>query len=121
MSLSRRGLLGGMLAVLAAPAIVRVENLMVLPQAKLIVPQEVWIEQAPLVYGGGQNLLTINMITRDAIRMFKNSNKFIQDINEQYKRDFAVVAKNERNNYQWHNELKIRLPQNYNTIRRSAA
>ena len=40
----------------------------------------------------GNSLLTINMITREAIRLFINTNAFIQNIDRQYDDQFAVTG-----------------------------
>lgn len=54
MQLSRRGFLGGLLAVVSAPAIVRVENLMVLPKpAQIILPEE-FVTRLDVLYGSMQ-------------------------------------------------------------------
>lgn len=59
-------------------------------------------------------LLTINMITRAAVRIWKNTNFFIQNINtqydDQYARDGAKIGTN----------LRIRLPNEY-TVRHGPA
>lgn len=52
-------------------------------------------------------LLTIDMITREAVRLFVNSNKFIQNINRQYDDQFAVVGA------KIGDTLRIRLPNDY--------
>lgn len=59
-------------------------------------------------------LLTIDMITREAILLFKNSNSFIQHIDTQYDDSFGVAgAKIGRT-------LRIRLPNDY-TVRTGTA
>lgn len=64
MQLSRRGLLGGLVALVAAPAIVRVESLMVLPAPqKLILPEtlgQVIRINFPIDYVAKNNLLTLD-------------------------------------------------------------
>ena len=50
MELNRRGLLRSLLAAIAAPAIVRVENLMVLP-AKILLPEEPVVRELDILYG----------------------------------------------------------------------
>lgn len=85
MQLSRRGFLGGLLAVVSAPAIVRVESLMALPRPEIIVPQI----QTAVEYAVGNHLMTMDMITREAIKLWTNSNFFIKSINEQYEKEFA--------------------------------
>jgi hypothetical protein len=84
MNLTRRGLLGGLLAVVSAPAIVRVESLMVLP--------------AP-AKNSHNNLRTI--------QLFMNSNSFIKSINEQYEHEFAVEGA------RIGDALRIRLPSDF--------
>lgn len=105
MQLSRRGFLGGLLAVVSAPAIVRVESLMTLPApVKLLVPQEVFIEQAPFVWQGENSLLTIDMITHEAVQLFTSRNMFLKSLDEQYDRVFAA------DQAQIGSTLRIRLP-----------
>lgn len=52
-------------------------------------------------------LLTIDMITREAVRLFKNSNLFIQNIDTQYDGAFAVDGA------KIGSTLRIRLPNDY--------
>lgn len=52
-------------------------------------------------------LLTINMITREAVRLFKNSNQFIQEIDTQYDDQFAIDGA------KIGTSLRIRLPNDY--------
>ena len=60
------------------------------------------------------NLLTISMITRESLRLFKNTNSFIQHIDKQYDDSYAVVGA------KIGSALKIRLPNDY-TVRTGAA
>ena len=60
------------------------------------------------------SLLTINMITREAIRLFRNSNAFIQAIDHQYDDSFAIDGA------KIGDSLRIRLPNDY-TVRTGAA
>jgi len=53
------------------------------------------------------SLLTINMITREAVRLWKNSNAFIQNVDMQYDDSFAV------NGAKIGTSLRIRLPNDY--------
>jgi len=55
-------------------------------------------------------LLTINMITREAVRLWKNTNSFIQHIDTQYDDQFANVGA------KIGQSLRIRLPNDY-TVR----
>lgn len=60
------------------------------------------------------SLLTITMITREAVRLFKNSNAFLKNIDTQYDSQFA------REGAKIGTTLKIRLPNDY-TVRTGAA
>lgn len=62
----------------------------------------------------GNSLLTINMITREAVRLFKNSNAFIQNIDTQYDGAFAIDGA------KIGTSLRIRLPNDY-TVRQGPA
>lgn len=53
------------------------------------------------------SLLTINMITREAVRLWKNSNAFIQNVDMQYDDSFAV------NGAKIGSSLRIRLPNDF--------
>ncbi|MEN6549714.1 MAG: P22 phage major capsid protein family protein [Armatimonadia bacterium] len=53
------------------------------------------------------SLLTINMITREAVRLWKNSNAFIQNIDMQYDESFAVSGA------KIGTSLRIRLPNDF--------
>lgn len=55
----------------------------------------------------GNTLLTIDMITREAVRLFKNSNLFIMNMDTQYDPAFAVDGA------KIGNTLRIRLPNDY--------
>lgn len=60
------------------------------------------------------SLLTINDITREALRLFRNSNAFIQNVDMQYDSSFAV------NGAKIGTQLRIRLPNDY-VVRTGAA
>lgn len=60
------------------------------------------------------SLLTINMITREAVRLWKNTNSFIQAIDQQYDDQFA------RTGAKIGTTLRIRLPNDY-TVRTGPA
>src|SRR5580698_8974726 len=53
------------------------------------------------------SLLTINMITREAVRLWKNSNAFIQNVDMQYDDSFAVEGA------KIGTALRIRLPNDF--------
>lgn len=55
----------------------------------------------------GNSLLNIDMITREAVRLFKNSNLFIMNMDTQYDPAFAVDGA------KIGNTLRIRLPNDY--------
>lgn len=53
------------------------------------------------------SLLTINMITREAVRLWKNSNAFLQNVDMQYDESFAVSGA------KIGSSLRIRLPNDF--------
>src|ERR1019366_2578555 len=55
------------------------------------------------------SLLTISMITREAIELFVNSNAFIKNIDRQYDKEFG------KNGEKIGSTLRIRLPNDYTT------
>lgn len=55
----------------------------------------------------GNSLLTIDMITREAVRLFKNSNLFIMNMDTQYDPQFA------KDGAKIGDSLRIRLPNDY--------
>lgn len=55
----------------------------------------------------GNTYLTIDMITREAVRLFKNSNLFIMNMDTQYDKQFAVDGA------KIGNTLRIRLPSDF--------
>lgn len=83
--LNRRSFFRGLGAVLAAPAVARVTQLIpALDRARL-------------------NYLSLAQITRESIRLFVNTNAFIANIGEQYQAQFEGEAK-------VGSQLRIRLP-----------
>lgn len=62
----------------------------------------------------GNSLLTIDMITREAVRLWKNTNSFIQGIDTQYDNQFA------KDGAKIGQALRIRLPNDY-TVRTGPA
>jgi hypothetical protein len=94
---SRRGFLLGLGSLLAAPAVVRVSSLMPIRGEPLWVPTN--------------SLLTINMITREAVKLWNNSNKFIQVIDRQYSELESGTG------YRVGDTLRIALPRDYNEYR----
>lgn len=55
----------------------------------------------------GGNLLTISMITKEAIKRWANSNAFINQANKQYEEEFAFE------NTKIGTTLKVRLPSEF--------
>jgi hypothetical protein len=60
------------------------------------------------------SLLTISQITREALRLFKNSNAFLQNIDRQYESEFG------NHGAKIGSQLRIRLPNDF-TVRSGAA
>lgn len=67
--IARRSIIKGLVALVAAPAIIKVADLM--PVNAALQP--------------GNSLLTIDQITREAVQLFKNSNEFLRKLPEQYR------------------------------------
>ena len=114
---SRRGFIAGALALVAAPAIIKVSSLM--PVNTRLVPgddlgalrlinefrvENEAISRLDVLFGSMQrpewnfavghavNRLTAqNEITREAVRLFQNSNEFIKKIDAEYERDYAFM------------------------------
>lgn len=112
MQLSRRGLFGGMLALVAAPAIVRVESLMQLPMPKQIIFPETVDLLCNL--SGFQVGDVVSIDGCNAISLWKNSNEFIKAIDHQYDQEFAV------NNARVGSQLRIRYPADFKVVTRDA-
>lgn len=96
---SRRGFLKGLVGVVAAPAIVHVTSLM---------PIHAWdlgVEDATAItVMRGNTLLTIHQITREAVRLFRNSNSYLRQIDEQYAEIYS-------NRFAMSDPLKVRIPE----------
>ena len=101
---SRRGFLGGLLALVAAPTVVRAASLMPVS----VMPDEVVLEQL----ARRRSLLTINEITCEAIRLWANNNVFIQNLNPYYDDAFA------RPGAKIGTSIRIRLPNDYAVLPR---
>ena len=85
MELARRGFLTGLGAgLICAPAIVRATSLMA------IKPIEIEVEQQYINTAAYSNtLLTMREITREVIKLFRNSNEFLKNAGIQYNEQFA--------------------------------
>ena len=55
----------------------------------------------------GNSLLTIDMVTREAVMLFKNSNAFMQNISTQYDDSFGITGA------KIGSTLRVRLPLDY--------
>jgi len=89
---SRRNFIVGATALVAAPAIVRFESIMPVTTR---------------IYRGNA-LLTIDQITRQAVRLFNNRNKFLENID--YNSAFAYAC---NEGFRIGDTLCIRLPNDY--------
>ncbi len=63
----------------------------------------------------GNSLLTINMITREAVRLWKNSNEFLRNVDTQYDDSFAKTGA------KIGTSLRIRLPNDFTVTTGPAA
>lgn len=98
MTIERRSILKGLVALIAAPAIIKVGSIM--PINSGLVP--------------GNSYLAICDITREAVRLFHNSNEFIKELDEQYKDDRAYYE-----GMQWSQAEMNAMSLRYNRERRS--
>lgn len=89
--IKRRAFLTGLGVLIAAPAIVHAGNLMPI---KVMNPV-------------GNNLLPIQEITREAVRLFMQTNHFLRGIDRQYENEFG------REGSKIGSQLRIRLPNSY--------
>lgn len=98
--MNRRGFLGAILAAGAAPAVVKASSLMPIYVPKLWTPgpYDVVVEIAP---GRGNYLITIDQITKEALRILNEQTAFMNVIGRQYKRGGAG------------DRLTIRVPEIY--------
>lgn len=112
---SRRGFLGMLGALVAAPAIVRAASLMPVTT----VPDE----EVLVLLARRNSLRTINDITRQAVRLWKNSNEFLANNTSSYD---DLFAQSEVNPYyddafaqpgaKIGAKLRIRLPKSYTVV-----
>ena len=100
---SRRGFLGVLFGLVAAPAIVRATSLMpvrVLPSEEVL--NGLYIDEVYPVTES--SLLTIQQITREAVRRWKSPNLFMQNIEGEFGRVFGP------NDVKIGTRLRIRQP-----------
>lgn len=98
MIVERRSLIKGLVALVAAPAIVKVGSLM--PVNAALQPS---------------NLLTMEQVTREAVRLFASNNRLLQALDRQYTREQAFW-----DGEQWGADhakigdtIRIRVPNHY--------
>lgn len=72
MTVSRRSFIGGLAALVAAPAIVKAASLMPVRSIPLVAVDR------------GNTYLSINEFTREAVRLFQETNLFLENIDRQY-------------------------------------
>jgi hypothetical protein len=70
---TRRGFLAGMIGLIAAPAIVRASSLMPVKALAATVNIEPELQQFVVTNVSGNKLLTLDAITREAVRQWKES------------------------------------------------
>ena len=86
--MNRRGFLHGILALGAAPAIVRIGSLM--PVRSIVVPTTAETIEYGYVAGAGlgNTILTIDMITREALRLLEKNITMVRGINQSFEEEF---------------------------------
>lgn len=94
--MNRRGFLTGILSALAMPAIIRTPGLLMPVKQPILLTPEMLVEPP-------SELPTIDMITREAIRLFRNSNWFLCTIDNQFPDMPPTIGR----------ELRIRLPNDF--------
>ena len=113
MSLDRRSFLRGLIA---APAVVAAAHIMQVRVPAILRPSILTLEDFPSIVVSNR-LLPRLMLTREAVRMFRDSNRFIRNIEAQYRDDFNFMSGDAANSWQWPakigSELRIRLPKNW--------
>ena len=77
--MDRRGFLHGILALGAAPAIVRIGSLM--PVKSIVIPTT---EEVMTISVAGNSLLTIEQITREALRILQDNLSLVKSIKTAY-------------------------------------
>lgn len=93
---SRRGFIAGFGALLAAPVVIKASALMpvrtplLLRELIVTLPSSMQIGDTVTIIGDNR-LYTLNEITREAVQLFKNSNKFLEQITEQCEKDFELA------------------------------
>lgn len=124
MSLSRRGFITSLAAALATPALVRASSLDFVPSVpKILRPGFLTLDDyaerilrpqiETLVQAQADSLLygltspSLQLITRESARLFKNSNAFLAHLSAQYDNEFA------REGAKIDQILRIRFPSNY--------
>ena len=91
--MDRRGFLHGILALGAAPAIVRIGSLM--PIKSIFVPttEEVLAFTGARSIGGGNTLLYIDLITKEVLRIIHSKMDFLGQVNREYSDEFLNIGK----------------------------
>lgn len=93
--LNRRGFLGILAGAIAAPVIVRADSLMkiapiVLPETKILTLDD-FARDIIEPQLSRNNLLTFDMIKREAVEMFRNTNPFLRAVDEEFRKDLAFA------------------------------
>lgn len=107
MSLSRRSFFVGLGALVAAPAIVRVASLM--PVKAIDTGVMTFDDYCERILRPRQ-LISARMVNQEAIKMFQNSNAFLQALNEDWEKVYA------RHDAKIGTTLRIRLPNDFRVI-----
>jgi hypothetical protein len=90
--IARRSFITGLIGLVAAPAIIQASSLM--PISSRFIPPR-------------GSLLTLNEITRNAVKLFSNTNQFLGNIDQQFADEF------ERYSAEMGKVLRIRLPERF--------
>ena len=79
--MDRRGFLGSILALAAAPAIVRADSLMrIVPRETTLITGEIGTMDRFVIVETGHTMMTIDQITREALRIAHDKATFIKHV-----------------------------------------
>lgn len=104
----RRGFLRGLIA---APAVVKAVSLMPVKQVPIPPPRFMTLADYERDILRPNTLLIINQITREAFKLFANTNRILQGIDSQYANEFLRTG--ERVGH----TLRVRLPNDFVPLR----
>lgn len=97
--MNRRGFLKAIFAAGAAPAFVKADSLMkiIVPSQGLILPEQ------EIVQSSDNQLVTLSIVTKEALKMLNQSLVFTNNINAEYEKSLIVGS----------STINVKLPRRY--------